>query len=251
MSTPTFVKPGDAASRLAASLTQAITSRSVNSPRSKQKTVGLSEIGEKCVRKSAYKVLGWPQIARIEEVWPSFSGTAIHAALADVFSKQPDRYLVEHKVTALVGFKGTCDLFDKQEKMVIDHKCVGNTSMTRAKKSGMSDQQRVQINLYGLGIENELGEGSVEQVALAFYPLGGFLSGMHTIVEPYDRQLAVDALERFGNIQQLAWGLDPEKNPLNWSAIPTSPSYNCTYCPWFLPNSTDLSKGCPGQVDAS
>ncbi|MEI6680801.1 MAG: hypothetical protein WCL21_19490 [Mariniphaga sp.] len=115
----------------------------------------------------------------------------------------------------------------------------------------MSDQQRVQINLYGLGIENEFGEGSVEKVALAFYPLGGFLSGMHTIVEPYNRALAMDALERFGNIQQLAWGLDPEKNPDNWSTIPTSPTSNCIYCPWFLPNSTDLSKGCPGQVDAS
>lgn len=246
-----FVKPGDRASQLAALLTQTITGNSVNSPRSKQKTVGLSEIGEKCVRRSAYKIMGHAQISRTEEVWPSFSGTAIHAALADVFSKEPDRYLVEHRVTALTGFKGTCDLFDKNEKMVIDHKCVGSTSMTRAKKSGMSDQQRVQINLYGLGIENELGAGSVEFVALAFYPLGGFLSGMHTIVEKYDRQLALDALARFANIQQLTWSLDPEANPASWASIPITPSSNCTYCPWFLPKSTDFSKGCPGQGDVA
>ena len=251
MTNLTFVKPGDQASQLAAMLTSAITTRSANSPRSRQKTVGLSEIGEKCVRKSAYKIMGHPQIVRHEEVWPSFSGTAIHASLADVFGKDKERFLVEHKVTALAGFKGTCDLFDKHEKMVIDHKCVGNTSMQRAKKSGMSDQQRVQINLYGLGIENELGEGSVEYVALAFYPLGGFLSGMHTIVEPYNRQLAIDALHRFGNIQELVWGLDPEKNPETWSVIPASPSAGCTYCPWFLHGSIDLSKGCPGDVGAA
>jgi len=113
----------------------------------------------------------------------------------------------------------------------------------------MTHQQRVQINLYGLGLENA--GYKVSKVALAFYPLGGRLDGLHTIVEDYNRKLALDSIARLQETQTLLWQLDPEKVPSNWGLIPATTSRMCIYCPFYFPNSTDLSVGCPGEVDAA
>jgi hypothetical protein len=248
-----FTAPGSDASALAERIKSVIHNRSANAPRSRQKRIGLSEVGEACVRKSAYKLLDWDKTNTNTDPWASISGTAIHSWLADAFEDVYDGeenklYLVEHPVVVNEQLAGTCDLFDIENKMVIDHKCVGATSMKSRKRDGMTHQQRVQINLYGLGIENELGIGSVQKVALAFYPLGGRLDGLYTIVEPYNRQLALDAIARLESAQVLLWQLDPEANPNNWELIPATPSYLCIYCPYYLPNSSNLSAGCPGEV---
>ena len=242
-----FTAPGDEASALAERIKTIVNNRSANAPRSRQKRLGLSEVGEVCVRKIGYKLLDWEKTNPATDPWASISGTAIHAWLADAFQEFPNQYLVEHPVKVTDELGGTADLFDINNKMIIDHKCVGATAMKSRKKDGMTHQQRVQINLYGLGIENERGAGSVEKVALAFYPLGGRLDGLHTIVEPFNRQLALDAIQRLEDAQVLLWQLDPELNPQNWQIIPSTPSRGCLYCPWFLPNSTDISKGCPGE----
>ena len=246
-----FTPLGDDASNLADRIRSVVNNRSVNAPRSQQRAIGLSEVGEVCVRKTSYKMLDWEKTNPATDPWASISGTAIHSWLADAFSEFPDLYLVEHPVKVTEELGGTMDLFDIANKTVIDHKCVGATSMRSRKKDGMTYQQRIQINLYGLGIENELGIGSVSKVALAFYPLGGRLDGLHTIVEPYNRQLALDAIQRLEDTQVLLWQLDPEASPKNWDLIPTTPTKSCSYCPWFLPFSKDGSKGCPGEENAA
>jgi len=246
-----FTPLGDDASNLADRIKSVVNNRSANAPRSQQRAIGLSEVGEVCVRKTSYKMLDWARTNPATDPWASISGTAIHAWLADAFGEFPDLYLVEHPVKVTDQLGGTMDLFDKANKTVIDHKCVGATSMRSRKKDGMTYQQRIQINLYGLGIENEFGIGSVKKVALAFYPLGGRLDGLHTIVEPYNRQLALDAIQRLEDTQVLLWQLDPEANPKNWDLIPTTPTRSCSYCPWFLPFSKDGSKGCPGEENAA
>lgn len=248
-----FAKPGDDASQLAASIRTVIEHRSSNSSRSRQKAIGISEIGDPCARKLAYKILDWDKTNTSSDPWPSIQGTAIHSWLADAFEKfnikGEERFLIEFKVKVSEEISGTCDLFDITDKMIIDHKCMGASSMKARKKDGMTITQRVQVNLYAYGAE-KMGH-QVEKVALACYPLGGRLDDLHTIIEDYDRQLAVDAIERLDGIKLLVWQLDPENNPSHWSLIPASPAYGCIYCPFFFPNSTDLSKGCPGQVNAA
>jgi hypothetical protein len=244
-----FTPLGDDASNLSDRIKDVVNNRSANAPRSQQKRIGLSEVGEICVRKICYKLLDWKKTNPATDPWASISGTALHAWLADAFMDFPDQYLVEHPVKVTDELGGTADLFDIERKMVIDHKCVGATSMRSRKKDGMTHQQRIQINLYALGLENE--GHAVEKVALAFYPLGGRLDGLHTIVEPYNRQLALDAIQRLQDTQVLLWQLDPEGTPNNWDLIPTTPSNFCSYCPWFLPFSKDGSKGCPGEVNAA
>jgi hypothetical protein len=249
-----FTPLGDDASNLADRIKDVVNNRSANAPRSQQKRIGLSEVGEICVRKTSYKLLDWEKTNPATDPWASISGTAIHAWLAEAFDDLYDGeenklYLVEHPVNVTDELAGTADLFDIERKMVIDHKCVGATSMRSRKKDGMTHQQRIQINLYALGLENE--GHAVEKVALAFYPLGGRLDGLHTIVEPYNKQLALDAIARLQDTQVLLWQLDPEGTPKNWDLIPTTPSKSCSYCPWFLPFSQDGSKGCPGEVNAA
>ena len=253
-----FTAPGDDASALADKIRQVITHRSANAPRSKQRALGLSEVGEACVRKTSYKLLDWPKTNLNTDPWPSISGTAIHAWLADTFESmnpETDRedadplYLVEFPVKVNDELGGTVDLFDINNEMVIDHKCVGASAMKSRKKDGMTHQQRVQINMYGLGLENA--GYKVSKVALAFYPLGGRLDGLHTIVEDYNRKLALDSIARLQETQTLLWQLDPEKVPSNWGLIPATTSRMCIYCPFYFPNSTDLSVGCPGEVDAA
>jgi len=244
-----FTPLGDDATNLADRIKDVVNNRSANAPRSQQKRIGLSEVGEICVRKSSYKLLDWAKTNPATDPWASISGTAIHAWLANAFEQYPDQYLVEQKVQVTDELSGTADLFDIANKTVIDHKCVGATAMKSRKKSGMTHQQRVQINLYGFGFEKE--GRDVQKVALAFYPLGGRLDGLYTIVEPYDRQLALDAIQRLEDTQVLLWQLDPEANPKNWDLIPTTPTNACSYCPWFLPYSKDGSKGCPGEAEAA
>ena len=246
-----FTPLGDDASALADRIKSVVNNRSSNAPRSQQKRIGLSEVGEVCIRKTSYKLLDWEKTNPSTDPWASISGTAIHGWLASAFEELPDQYLVEHPVKVNDDLGGTADLFDIANKMVIDHKCVGATAMKSRKQTGMTHQQRVQINLYGMGIENELGVGSVTKVALAFYPLGGRLDGLYTIVEPYNRQLALDAIIRLEDTQVLLWQLDPEANPKNWDLLPKTPTRACSYCPWFLPFSTDGSKGCSGEVNAA
>jgi hypothetical protein len=246
-----FVTPGDVHQSLADELRMVIGKAAMNAPRSRQSAVGLSEVGDPCLRKLAYKILDFDKTNRSSDPWPSIQGTAIHSWLAEQFADQYDGeenqlYLVETPVKAAEGLEGTADLFDIRQGMVIDHKCVGATSMNNAKKRGMTEQQRVQINLYGLGFENAGYE--VSKVALAFYPLGGRLDGMHTIVEPYNRKIATDAITRYENLQALVWQLDPENTPASWDLLPMTISYLCTYCPWLLPKSRNLTKGCPGEV---
>jgi len=249
-----FTPLGDDASNLADRIKDVVNNRSANAPRSQQKRIGLSEVGEICIRKTSYKLLDWQKTNPATDPWASISGTAIHAWLADAFNDLYDGeenklFLVEHPVKVTDELSGTADLFDIEHRMVIDHKCVGATSMRSRKKDGMTHQQRIQINLYALGLENE--GHAVEKVALAFYPLGGRLDGLHTIVEPYNRQLALDAITRLQDTQVLLWQLDPEGNPKNWDLIPTTPSKSCSYCPWYLPFSKDGSKGCPGEAEAA
>ena len=248
-----FTSPGDEASALAENIKKVVEYRSTNSSRSRQKAIGLSEIGDPCPRKLAYKILDWNQTNASTDPWASIQGTAIHSWLADAFERFNDksnpRFLIEFRVKVTDDLGGTCDLFDITDGVVIDHKCMGATSMKARKKDGMTHQQRVQINCYGLGAE-KLGH-EVKKVAIACYPLGGRLDGLHTIVEDYDKQIALDAIERLDGIKMLVWQLDVEANPAGWDLIPAVPGYGCIYCPFYLPGSKDLSQGCPGEVEAA
>lgn len=233
-------------------MTGAVKYAAANAPRSLQAAIGPSEVGVECTRRLAYKLLDWPTANPGGDPLPSFIGTGAHAQVAEALEMhnqiEPGRFLIEERVKVAPGLSGSCDCYDTGLDAVVDHKFVGTGSMRKYKANGPSTVYRTQVHLYGLGWENA--GRTPKHVAIAFYPRGGLLSGLHVWAEPYDRQIALDALARLDTTRAALIALDPELTPANWALFPTVPGHACEYCPWYAPGSTDLARGCPSDPDA-
>lgn len=223
-------------------------------PRNLQTKLGPSGLGDPCTLSLAYGLLEHPHANPDSDPLPSIVGTGAHAKFAEYFETctetLPDgrrRYLVEQRVTPRRDIPGSADLFDRLDGTVIDWKFQGKTKLDNLKRHGPGLRYRVQAHTYGLGFENA-GE-DVRHVAIVGVPRGGFLSGTVVWTEPYDRQIALDALDRLDRTLELALMLRVLDDAENWMLIPRAPSSGCIYCPWFSPG---LAKpgpnGCPGHV---
>jgi hypothetical protein len=220
-------------------------------PRSLQTALGPSEVGEPCARRLAYRIMNEPSVNTDSDPWAAIVGTAVHAWLANAFTMANTRlgrirYLVEQRLLIVSGLIGSCDLFDVDHLAVIDHKVVGATAMTEYKRNGPPDAYRAQIHLYGKGYR-KLGL-PVSQVALAFYPRGGMLSGLYVWSEPFNETVADAALNRLWQITEAIVALDVEHHPERYAMIPRVSGHRCTWCPWLRPGS-DKGDACPGYLD--
>lgn len=238
-----------------------ITRAIVDHPRSQQRAIGPSEVGDPCARKIGYKLLGTPERPQ-QPAWRPTVGTAVHAWLEDAFDKASvasladldghERWLVETRVTAafvpelepLTGqlfLDGSCDLFDRVTATSIDHKAVGPGRLKKYRASRDPGQQyRAQAHLYGLGWANR-GE-RVDTVAVCFLTRDGDLSDAWWWSEPFDRALAEAAVERLRGIAVTVGAL----GGAGLTVLPTADSF-CSFCPFFKPGAADLSQGCPGH----
>lgn len=217
-------------------------------PRSRQAFVGPSEVGMECARRLAYRMMRAPKHNTMSDPWAAITGTAVHTWLAEAFDAANEqlgrvRYLVEKNVEIRPGLSGSCDLYDADRAMVLDHKNVGNTMMRKYRDEGPSAQYRVQAHLYGRGMRN-LGL-PVEEVAIAFFPRAGNLGGMFVWSEPYSDTIVEEALSRHDSILELAAALDVDADPTNYERIPKHVSKVCRFCPWFKPGGSGAS--CPGE----
>jgi hypothetical protein len=222
-------------------------------PRNLQTRIGPSGLGEPCTRRLAYSILEWDPANPASDPLPSVVGTGAHAQFADFFTNHgellPDgrpRYLVEQRVTPRQDIPGSADLFDRLHGCVIDWKFQGKSKQDDLRRHGPGLRYRVQAHTYGLGFENA-GE-DVRHVAVVSVQRGGFLNATVVWTEPYDRQIALDALARKDKTLELIGALDVEDHPERWSLIPAEAGSGCRYCPFFLPGSTNFAKGCPGHV---
>ncbi|QSY58715.1 hypothetical protein BLI708_00250 [Bifidobacterium imperatoris] len=172
---------------------QIIEEHLANQPRELQREIGPSELGTDCVHCLAAKLAGWPE--RSQPGWLPFIGTCVHAHFENMFRQLNNEpafqfpYTSEDNVTELVerwrseyrvtvgrlqglhaGYemKGSIDLWDRKTHSTIDWKVVGNTTVTKVRAHGPSQQYRVQASLYGIGLRNE-GE-QVERNCIYFLP---------------------------------------------------------------------------------
>lgn len=150
-----------------------IETRMSSQPRDLQREIGPSELGTSCVHCLAAKLAGWPE--RRRPAWLPFIGTCVHARFEQWFKESEEtvftgpapederrRFVPEMRVTVghLQGLhagydvKGSIDLYDRKTGSTIDWKIVGNTTLTKVKAHGPSQQYRVQASLYGIGLEN-------------------------------------------------------------------------------------------------
>jgi len=224
-----------------------------NAPRSLQVRIGPSEIGHDCARRIGYKLLGQPENPG-EPNWKATVGTAIHAWLEEVMlvdnqanplrDQGLTRWITE--ATVCVGealgnpITGHCDLFDRVTGTVVDWKSVGPTQLAKYKAKGPGGQYRAQAHLYGRGWARR-GQ-DVRTVSVMFLPRNGELRESYFWSEPYDEQVAVDALRRLEGIAITAQALGPAALP----HLATADAF-CTLCPYFRARSADLTVGCPGH----
>ena len=234
------------ADELKRELCQVITDAGIYSPRSKQVSIGPSELGEECTRKLAYKLLDWNKVnISSSGSWAAQVGTALHSHLEGIFSQQPEKYATETRVKIRGNLAGTVDLFHNERKMVLDWKTKSPTGIKEKRASGASEKEIIQVMTYAYG---KVLEGTaVDYVGLVFLPTGGQVSDMYIELHKYDEQIVNRALERIDNVYTLLSTVDVESNPSMWQHIPSVPSRMCMYCPYFKPFSDDLSKACPGD----
>jgi hypothetical protein len=229
-----------------------------NAPRSLQKRIGPSEVGDPCKRKLAYKLLDWPEAQGDGDPIASVLGTGFHGWMQEKFEARNTelpgrpgvmRYRIEERVTVHRGYgegdtiTGSSDLYDRLSGTVYDWKLVGTSSQDNYRRKGPGQQYRKQGHMYGLGQEND-GE-TPKRVAIVFVARYHELK-VHVWSEPYDRQVALDAVARLNELRQQVIQADPQTNPGAWDLFPMSEDAKCRFCPWLKPGSTDLSQGCPG-----
>jgi hypothetical protein len=238
------------AGELATSIAATIKQAAKHAPRSVQTAPGPSEIGTPCTRKLAYKTLDWdPKPNSDTDPWAATVGTSIHAWMAATYDQVNqqlgrERYLIEHRVHLPWQISGTCDLYDRDLRVSLDWKTTSSDRLKKYRRDGPGHQYRTQIHLYGLGML--LAGEHPEKVAIVFLPRGGRTDDLHVWAEPFNPVIAADAIKRLGATSTALVTLDPEAYPDRWAMFPTADAY-CTYCPWHLPGSADLSKGCPGH----
>lgn len=246
-----WVRPpiGGTAGEIATMVIDAVKHAASCAPRSLQVAVGPSELGTPCTRRLAYKMADWePRPNADTDPWTAVIGTSVHAWMAALFTgwngDSKDQWLIEHRVHLPAGITGSCDLYDRWHGRVIDWKVTSPANITRYRKNGPGRQYRAQGHLYGLGLQ--LAGEKPESVSIVFLPRGGRIDGLHVWSEPYQPVIAADAIRRYLAIRDFHAFADPERHPDRWGLLPTGDAY-CTYCPWYLPGSADLSQGCPGH----
>lgn len=224
-----------------------------NHPRSLQKAIGPSEVGQACARRLGYQLLGHPERPQ-QPNWKATIGTAVHSWLEHAFDHDNlawaqqhgrERWLVETRVTVgstptLGDITGSCDLYDTATGVVFDHKVVGPAQLKHYKADGPSPQYRTQAHLYGRGWV--LAGWPVTHVCICFLPRNGDLADAYQWHEPWSEQIALDGLTRLDTIAATC-ALLGDKAP---ALLPTADVF-CVNCPFYKAGSTDPAVGCPGH----
>ena len=220
--------------------------RKSNDNRSAQTTLGPSEIGTPCDRRLAMSLMGVPAVNPGGDGWAAFVGTCTHEGMATIYTfadAGTGRYAVELPVFLGVPTvpRGTTDLLDRRDGLVVDWKVMGKYSLDKFKKEGPSATYRTQAHVYGLGAER--GGEKVKNVAVVGLPrAGSSLDEMHIWTEKYDRKFAQAALDR---VEKIAANVSPGDGIQEAKAFATGD--DCRYCPFHLPKDAHMEKGCPGK----
>lgn len=205
-----------------------------HSARSLQKAIGPSEIGG-CRRRAWHRISHTPTQNDETLSMAAWMGTAIHKELErrlkriDPFGA---RFMLEQSV-GVGDLVGHVDCYDGDNREVIDWK----TTTKRKLSSFPSEQQRWQVQVYGY-LMNANGY-PVETVTLVGIPRDGNELDVKIHSEPYDRQVAEDALAWLDEI--IEWDDEPPE--------PEMPVRFCRdYCQFYNPDAMpDGSDGCGGK----
>lgn len=221
-----------------------------NSARSKQVGLGCSEVGQECDLRIAYRMADMPAVHNGGDPWPAIVGTAIHASMEQAVNDfqaihSTKRWLTELAVYPNTIVGGHTDLYDTENFVVLDYKFPSPDNFKKMKADGPSEQYITQVQLYGLG--HERAGRRVDRVGIVALGRQGWLKDLWVHTVPYDRQHALDAVQRIFKLgaRMIELGL-PESEA--WEQVERSPTRLCSWCPMWNRNAkTATSKGCPGK----
>lgn len=251
----------DKGAEIAARLKETFYAYSNRMERSTQATLGPSEIGTPCDRRLALSLMRVAPVNPGGDNWASFVGTCVHAGLAEMFlwaDANKGRYAVEVPLTFPSQHvpKGTTDLLDRVLLMSLDHKAQGRWSQDKLKTKGPSPQYRVQVHVYAYGLRLK-GE-KVDHVAIVSWPReSSNLDDLYVWTEPYDPQIARDAIARVDRIaaevkaseredEEGGFGAGDIRTPLQISRM-FEVADDCRFCPFHAPGDKNHERGCNGR----
>lgn len=221
-------------------------------PRSKQRRPGPSVLGSPCARRIGYHFAEVEPVNNDPDSWKPTVGKAVHSWLEDTLrlvnhrlDPENPRYLIEFSVdvgeAAGQPVTGRCDVYDRVTCSVIDWKILGDASLKRYRKANHpGEQYSAQLHLYARGwVRRGMPVDTVHIVAL---PQNASLKDAWHWHAPYDESIAEAAISRADGIGQLVAAGGVTALPV----LPTADAY-CTFCPFYLPASTDLTTACPGH----
>lgn len=206
-------------------------------PRTLQRALGPSEVGDPCARQLAYKLMGFPEVDHRQiDQWPSFLGIAAHARLADALElvnrERPGTWVTERRLHipgVLDGGKGTSDAYYSPTYTTIDWKVLGDTKHREILTQGPGRKYRAQGHIYGLGWA--AAGFRVDWVALGVFGRAKPLSGMYVWSEPFNPELAAAELRRVGDIRTVVDWLQ-RQGVGTVDVVPSTPGDGCFYCPF-------------------
>lgn len=218
-------------------------------PRSRQADIGISEIEHPCARRLVHKING-TEPSNPGDPLAAWIGSATHAQLAEALEFAGEGWATEVPVTIPpYNLRGTVDAWHPWDGIVLDWKVVGESTLRRVRSEGPGRQYRGQVHTYAMALDCFAPElsvarvpSSIQTVAIAFIPRSGRLANVHVWSEPYDEAVAEAALRRLEALRAVA--------PLGPALAPAVESY-CSWCPYWLPGTTDLNKACPGVPAAT
>lgn len=235
--------------------------------RSAQATMGPSEMGTPCDRRLALSLMRMPPVNPGGDGWAAFVGTCIHAGLEQLFlwaDAGTGRFATEQRLEFDHDYvpKGTADLIDRTLLMILDHKCQGRWSRNKLKTQGPSPTYKVQAHVYAYGARKR-GE-KIEKIAIVSWPRDeATLDDLYVHVEDYNPAVAQRAFER---VDRIGAEVESKRAELHDTyPVTVEPSEeleleigarvagtfdvadDCRFCPFYLPNARDITRGCNGK----
>lgn len=241
MTLATFAPKGQAAvadpTGTRAAVIDAVRGFSAAHPRTLQRALGPSEVGEDCARQLAYKLIDHPENeTRGDDPWPSFLGIAAHARLADALDwdnqRRPGTWIIERRLNipgVHDGGSGQSDAYYTPTFTTVDWKVLGETTYRKLRDVGPSRKYRTQGHVYGLGWA--AAGHRVDWVGIGAFGRSKPLSGMFVWAEPFNPELAAAELHRVSEVRTVVdWLIG--QGTTNVDAVPATPGDGCFYCPF-------------------
>jgi hypothetical protein len=214
-------------------------------PRSLQREVGPSQLGNPCDHCLAAALAGWEKGG--DDAWLPLIGTAVHELLLtpEVYAGE---WITEQRVTVgTVGneeVQGNADLFHVPSGTVVDLKIVGASTLNEARRHGSKLQYQRQIQLYGSGFQNA--GYAVSTVIIAYLPRNSpHLSDAFFDVRDYDPDIALATLDRAERLASACYTFElvsVKARDVFIDSLPRSPGcFDCARYPSIVPRPSELS----------